>query len=473
MLLTVDPDGTERVLVDPVAVDPSGTTTLDAWQPSQGGRPARLPALRGRHRGVGAARHGRRHRRRRSTGPIDRARYSPVAWLPGGEAYYYVRRRRARAGAGGRGAVPPPGLAAPASAPTRTTTSLVFGDGPGRRPTTTASRCRWTAAGWSIGASAGTAPRNDLWLADLSDGRARVARRCASCRRTSTRRPSLHVGRDGRVYVFTDRDAPRGRLVRDDARTTRRTSTGATWCPRTPRRCSRASRSSTAPELAATPRAARAVRWTRHAVSELTVHDLRTGERHRRGAAARARLGRRHGRAARGRPRGVVRLHRPRHAGVGLPLRRDAPARPSLWADRAGHRRGARGARPAGRVHRRPTAPPCGCSSSRPGRRSRDRPRPTILYGYGGFGIPLTPGYSAGAAGLGRGRRRLRGRPPARRRREEGEEWHRAGMRGQKQNVFDDFHAAAERLVADGWTTPATSWRSPAAPTAGCWSARR
>ena len=36
---------------------------------------------------------------------------------------------------------------------------------------------------------------------------------------------------------------------------------------------------------------------------------------------------------------------------------------------------------------------------------------------------------------------------------EEGEEWHRAGMRERKQNVFDDFHAAAERLIADGWTT--------------------
>ena len=37
---------------------------------------------------------------------------------------------------------------------------------------------------------------------------------------------------------------------------------------------------------------------------------------------------------------------------------------------------------------------------------------------------------------------------------EEGEDWHRAGMLGTKQNVFDDFHAAAEHLVAAGWTTP-------------------
>jgi prolyl oligopeptidase len=37
---------------------------------------------------------------------------------------------------------------------------------------------------------------------------------------------------------------------------------------------------------------------------------------------------------------------------------------------------------------------------------------------------------------------------------EEGEEWHRAGMRARKQNVFDDFHAAARYLVDQGWTTP-------------------
>ena len=37
---------------------------------------------------------------------------------------------------------------------------------------------------------------------------------------------------------------------------------------------------------------------------------------------------------------------------------------------------------------------------------------------------------------------------------EEGEDWHRAGMLGLKQNVFDDFHAAAEYLIAEGWTTP-------------------
>jgi prolyl oligopeptidase len=80
-----------------------------------------------------------------------------------------------------------------------------------------------------------------------------------------------------------------------------------------------------------------------------------------------------------------------------------------------------------------------------------DRPRPTVLYGYGGFDISLTPAYSATTlawveAGGVWAVANLRGGS------EEGEEWHRAGMREHKQNVFDDLHAAGDHLVAEGWT---------------------
>jgi prolyl oligopeptidase len=83
-----------------------------------------------------------------------------------------------------------------------------------------------------------------------------------------------------------------------------------------------------------------------------------------------------------------------------------------------------------------------------------DTPRPTVLYGYGGFNVSLTPAYSAQAlAWVAAGGvwvvANLRGGS------EHGEEWHRAGMRERKQNVFDDFAAAAEHLVDQGWTTPA------------------
>jgi prolyl oligopeptidase len=78
---------------------------------------------------------------------------------------------------------------------------------------------------------------------------------------------------------------------------------------------------------------------------------------------------------------------------------------------------------------------------------------PTILNGYGGFNISRTPQYIAGAAAWVEAGG-LFALPNLRGGGEYGERWHRAGMLESKQNVFDDFHAAAETLIARGWTTP-------------------
>ena len=84
-----------------------------------------------------------------------------------------------------------------------------------------------------------------------------------------------------------------------------------------------------------------------------------------------------------------------------------------------------------------------------------DGSNPLLLYGYGGYGISQTPGF------LGSFRRiwldaggifavaNIRGGS------EYGERWHRQGMLTHKQNVFDDFHAAAEYLVGKHYTSPA------------------
>lgn len=78
---------------------------------------------------------------------------------------------------------------------------------------------------------------------------------------------------------------------------------------------------------------------------------------------------------------------------------------------------------------------------------------PTILWGYGGFNISQTPAFSAtlfqwfedgGLFAL----------PNLRGGGEYGDDWHEAGMLGRKQNTFDDFIAAAEWLVTNGYTNP-------------------
>lgn len=78
---------------------------------------------------------------------------------------------------------------------------------------------------------------------------------------------------------------------------------------------------------------------------------------------------------------------------------------------------------------------------------------PTLLYGYGGFGISLTPSFSVGnLVWLELGG--VYAVPNLRGGGEYGQSWHQAGTRLNKQRVFDDFIAAAQWLVAAGYTRP-------------------
>jgi prolyl oligopeptidase len=82
----------------------------------------------------------------------------------------------------------------------------------------------------------------------------------------------------------------------------------------------------------------------------------------------------------------------------------------------------------------------------------REGGNPTYLYGYGGFNIPVTPAFSVGnlvwmEMGGVYAVANLRGGG------EYGRQWHEAGTKERKQNVFDDFIAAAEWLIANGYTS--------------------
>ncbi|TDH74149.1 uncharacterized protein CCR75_008042 [Bremia lactucae] len=79
---------------------------------------------------------------------------------------------------------------------------------------------------------------------------------------------------------------------------------------------------------------------------------------------------------------------------------------------------------------------------------------PVYLYGYGGFNISLTPAFSVSRLVFVQHFNGMLALPNLRGGGEYGEQWHQDGMLHKKQNVFDDFHGAAEYLIQEGYTNP-------------------
>ncbi|SDG31136.1 prolyl oligopeptidase [Sinosporangium album] len=440
VLYTAVGDGDETALLDPMRLDPAGLTTLDAWQPDKEGR------LLAYQISVGGDEESKLYVMDVATGavvegPIDRCRYSPIAWLPGGEAFYYVRRLPAdRVPAGEeqfhrrvylhRVGTPVDG------------DKLIFGEGLEKTNYYGVSVSRdgqWL----TISASRGTAPRNDLWLADLHASPLEEPA-LVTVQQDVDAQTGLHFGRDGTLYIFSDRDAPRGRIcVADPA------SPGyENWRDLVPEDTEAVlSDFAILDDLA---RPIMLVGWTRHAISEISIHDLVTGART--GEVPTPGLGSISGLTER--PEGGYEAWFGYTDHVTPPTIQRYNARTgetTLWASSPGavevphvHTEQVRYRSTDGtEVHMLVISPP-----------DRQGPRPTILYGYGGFGISMTPGYSASTlawveSGGVYAVAQLRGGG------EQGEAWHRAGMLGNKQNVFDDLHSAAEHLIASGVTTAA------------------
>jgi prolyl oligopeptidase len=436
VLYTIGPEGIEEVLVDPMALDPHGTVTLDHWQPDRHGR---LLAYQLSRRGDERSELyildvDTRHI---VDGPIDRCRYSPVAWLPGGEAFFYVRAVAGRATHSRRIYLHHVGTPAADDV-------LIFGSG---RDETTSYGLGISQDGcWLIiSASPAAASHNDLWLADLSTSSPaepdlRVVQKDVNAQTV------LNVGPDGRMYILTTLGSPRGRLCVGDPAHPEHDN----WRDLVPADPEAVLRDFTILDGHDLQRPIILVGWTRHAISEVSIHDLATG--HRLSDVPLPGLGSVGSLTAH--PTGghetwftytdsvtPVAVHH-YDARTGETTRWTSTPDITIVPDIKAHQiivTSADGT-PVRMVVLARSATTAG-------------PRPTILYGYGGFGLSLTPTYSSYIlawveAGGVFATVNLRGGG------ENGEEWHRAGILDRKQNVFDDFIAAAERLIDDSWTTP-------------------
>ena len=458
VLYTVSPAGAERALIDPSILDPTGVTTLDTWQPDDEGR------LLAYQLSAGGREESVLHVMDIATGqdvdgPIDRCRYSDVAWLPGGGAFYYTRRLAPDAVPAGEEQyyfrVYLHQVGAPADEDV-----LIFGDGLEKTNyygVAVSHDGRWL----TLTASAGTAPRNDAWIADLAASPPQAPNLQAvqeGVDASTWPRP----GRDGRLYMLTDRDAPRGRIVvaepGDPA-----FPEYASWQELVPE-----DRDAVLTGLAildgpGLEQPVLLLARARHAISEVSVHDLAFGDQL--GQLELPGLGTVSGLTDRPEGGHEAWFAYTDYTTPGVVLRYDAAAGttqewqrapgavavPAVTADQIAYT-SADGTTIRMVVVSGSTKKPTrqGTGSSQP--LVPERTRPAILYGYGGFNVSLTPAFSAAIlawveAGGVYAIAGLRGGS------EEGEQWHRAGMREHKQNVFDDFRAAAQKLIDDGWTT--------------------
>ncbi|MAT61189.1 MAG: S9 family peptidase [Micrococcales bacterium] len=442
VLHTIDPDGTERPLFDPMVVDPTGLTTLDGYTPSwEGNRMAYLTSHGGTEESV--LRVMDVSTGEDIAGPIDRTRFCSIAWLPGEESFFYVRRQ-------------PPGTVPSEEEQFHRRVRFhrigrhadedeeIFGGGLSiynYYSINTTRDGRWL----TVYATQGTAPRNDVYLADLNAaGPNQPDLITVVERRDST--TSINIRRDGRMFVWTDHEAPRGQMLLASPEQPQPEHWRSLIAEDTEAVLD-SYRLSAGPDG---PDQYLVLQRTRHTVGGLALYDSTTGELVRDisvpglGTVA----------GPTGRPEGGSEnwYIYTDHTTPPKVYRYDTISDESaLWAQPPGQARiphvetqqVAYTSADGTEVHMYVISP-----TSTP-----SEPRPTILYGYGGFGVPLPPAYSPlalawVASGGVYAIANIRGGS------EEGEEWHRDGMLGNKQNVFDDFHAAAEFLAEEGWTTP-------------------
>ena len=443
VLITADAAGVERVLIDPMQLDREGLTTLDAWQPSPDGR------LLAYQISFGGSEESVLHVARVSDmtlvePTIDRARYSPIAWLADSSAFYFVRRLHPSLVPEDEGQFHRRVYLHRVGTDADVHDVEIFGAGltiTNYYDVEVSRDGRWL----QVSAAEGTAPRNDLWWADLQastpDAPVLMPIQVGDDAQTG-----IHVDRDGTAYIHTDLDAPRGRLLvapASDPRPQNWRELIAESPDSVLENFIVLSRDLPAPEVF--------VKWTTHTVASVTAHDARTGALKRTlqlpGFGTVASMTERYDGGH------EIWYSYTDYTTPASVYRYDARSDShSLWAA------------PPGTVEVPDVRTAHVTYTSADGTEVRmfvispqagtNTPRPTVLYGYGGFGVSLEPAFSANAlawveAGGVYAIANIRGGG------EEGEEWHRDGMLAHKQHSFDDFIAAAEWLIAEGYTSAA------------------
>lgn len=429
-LLVHEPDGRARILIDPMAIDPSGTTTLDAYAPSwetdllayqlsQSGTEEALLYVVEVATGLQVEE------------PIDRCRYSGVSWLPGGKAFYYVRKLHPdRVPKGESQLHRRVYLHRVGTDPEQD--EEIFGGEHGRGWYFATSLSRPDARWLLISASLSGTNRADLYIADLVQQTAPV-----TIHEGIDAKSSGHVAHDGRLYIHSDLNAPFGRIAIADPTRPKPEH----WRDLIPESDSVITGFDVLADAVVVTR-------RRDVISTIDVHDRQTG-------AFRSRLDL-PGAGSAGayaRPLGGHEIWFS-YTDFGTPDRvyhYDLTTQETrVWAEPPGW------------------SPQAAIKSEQVFVTSKDgtripmflvytegtRPngaRPVIVTGYGGFNATMAPAYAPGyqvwaEAGGVYAIACLRGGS------EYGEDWHRAGRRASKQNVFDDFIACSEWLLANGWT---------------------
>jgi prolyl oligopeptidase len=420
-------EGKDRVLVDANSLAADGTVALDWWFPSDDGKYVAYGTS------PGGSELSTLHVIETATGTmlpdtIERTRAASIAWKLDNSGFYYTRYPKKGDVAEGqemynRHVFYHAMASDPAKDP------LVFGEGlkPDQWPNLNLSEDgRWllidVSEGWS---------KSELYLADLKEGTGAV--------RITEGKEALYAGDflNGKIYITTNEDAPRYRLMVADATNPAR----ANWKEIIPQ-------SEAVLQGAAVLGEKLYVQYEQNATSQLKLFDL-NGKKLE--DIPLPTIGSVFGSGGKWNrkeiffgfqsftvPPSIYRFTVDGHQST-LWAKVDAPSiEPSNYDVRQEWYHSKDGTRvPMFIVHKKGL--------------KQEGQNPTLLTGYGGFNVSMTPAFSRSAyLWLEHGGvyaiANLRGGA------EFGEDWHRAGMLEKKQNVFDDFIAAAEHLIAEKYT---------------------